>query len=163
VVVAHSADGGATFSAPVRVHRDDWVIDACPHAGPALALDRAGRVHVAWFTGAEGRAGAYHATSETAGSFGKPTPLTPPGPTPTTQVKLAADEQGGVWIAWENPEGAAATLRLAHAAGERQPAALALDSLAGTLPALASRNGRVALAWLDGESVRVLTGTHAVR
>lgn len=44
-----------------RVSFDDWRSDACPHHGPALATDAAGRLHCAWFTGAEGRAGVYYA------------------------------------------------------------------------------------------------------
>ena len=42
IVVARSTDGGATWSAARRVHADDWVFEACPHAGPALAVDSSG-------------------------------------------------------------------------------------------------------------------------
>jgi hypothetical protein len=38
VVVARSSDQGATWTPPVRVHADEWKFDACPHAGPAIAL-----------------------------------------------------------------------------------------------------------------------------
>lgn len=36
---------------PRRLTRDGWVIEACPHHGPALAAGRDGTVHAVWFTG----------------------------------------------------------------------------------------------------------------
>ncbi len=45
-----SRDGGRTFGAPQRVSADGWAIDGCPEDGPALALDRAGSVHLTWPT-----------------------------------------------------------------------------------------------------------------
>ena len=50
IAVARSADGGKTFSAPVRVSEDGWQIAGCPDDGPALAVDEAGVLHVAWPT-----------------------------------------------------------------------------------------------------------------
>ena len=47
ISVVRATDGG--WSAPSRVHRDDWRITACPVNGPAIAAH--GRtVAVAWFT-----------------------------------------------------------------------------------------------------------------
>jgi hypothetical protein len=50
IAVAHSTDGGKTFSAPVRVGEDGWQIAGCPDDGPALAVDAAGVLHVVWPT-----------------------------------------------------------------------------------------------------------------
>ncbi|SIO17827.1 sialidase/neuraminidase family protein [Chitinophaga niabensis] len=44
-----SADGGATFSPPVRISADNWAINGCPHTGPALVKNAQG-LHFAWFT-----------------------------------------------------------------------------------------------------------------
>lgn len=53
------ADGNAT---PLRrVTFDDWRIDACPHHGPSLGRDEAGRLHAVWFSGAPGRSGVFYA------------------------------------------------------------------------------------------------------
>lgn len=100
VAVARSTDGGATFSAPARVHADGWRLDGCPHAGPALAVDGAGRLHAAWFTGAEGRMGAYHAVADEGFAFGPPRPLS--GETAGPHLALAADAGGAVWAVWED-------------------------------------------------------------
>ncbi len=50
IAIARSADGGATFSSPVRVSEDNWKIDACPDDGPAMAVDASCALHVVWPT-----------------------------------------------------------------------------------------------------------------
>jgi len=50
IAVARSTDGGRTFSSPVRVSEDGWQIAGCPDDGPALAVDEAGVLHIAWPT-----------------------------------------------------------------------------------------------------------------
>jgi hypothetical protein len=76
IVVARSTDGGATWSSARRVHADDWAFEACPHAGPALAVDSSGALHVAWWTGREGMAGVYYARSgDRAQTFSAPVAL----------------------------------------------------------------------------------------
>ncbi len=75
IVVARSTDAGATWGPPARVHDDDWQYDGCPHAGPALAVDAAHRLHVAWWTGAEGRAGVRYARADDGVRFGEPVPI----------------------------------------------------------------------------------------
>lgn len=52
------ADGTAAPLA--RATFDDWRLDACPHHGPSLAQDEAGRLHAVWFTGAPGREGVHY-------------------------------------------------------------------------------------------------------
>lgn len=44
-----------------RATRDGWKIDACPHHGPALAYDRHGVRHQAWFNMRGERGGVFHA------------------------------------------------------------------------------------------------------
>jgi len=46
---ARIAPRGASASAPVRATFDDWVLDACPHQGPALAPSSQGGFHAVWF------------------------------------------------------------------------------------------------------------------
>src|SRR4029079_7772909 len=72
IVAARSNDQGATWSQPVRVHEDDWKFDACPHAGPAIATDARGTLHVTWWTGKDGNAGFFYAQSPDGGkTFGE--------------------------------------------------------------------------------------------
>jgi hypothetical protein len=60
---------------PTRVRADGWVFQGCPHTGPALAVDAKGGLHVAWFTGKQGGAGVFYATSGAAGEFTAAVPL----------------------------------------------------------------------------------------
>jgi len=55
-----SADNGLNFSTPEDLSRDYWVVDGCPHNGPALAVG-SGKRYLSWFTGAEGKEGVYYA------------------------------------------------------------------------------------------------------
>ena len=81
VALARSADGGATWSEPVRVHADGWTLDGCPHAGPAVTTDAEGAVHVAWPTLAEGRGGLWRAVSTDGGAtFAEPVAIASPAP-----------------------------------------------------------------------------------
>ena len=43
-----------------RATFDDWRSDVCPHHGPSLAADAAGRLHAVWFTGAPAHTGVYY-------------------------------------------------------------------------------------------------------
>jgi hypothetical protein len=52
------ADG--TVDAVKRATFDDWHIEACPHHGPSLARDAAGRMHAVWYTGAAGKEGVHY-------------------------------------------------------------------------------------------------------
>ena len=124
MAVARSTDGGRTFSAPARVHADGWQIDGCPHAGPALVVDTGGRLHVAWYTGAEAHRGVLYAASDDGGqTFGAPLPLA--SGVPIAQVSAVTDGDA-VWIAWENPvEGAVQVARFGADGAPEQPAVLA--------------------------------------
>jgi hypothetical protein len=49
MVYCFSSDTGSTFSAPVRISTDNWVVDGCPHTGPSIAVNQTG-LHFAWYT-----------------------------------------------------------------------------------------------------------------
>ncbi len=46
-----------------RVSADNWRIDACPHHGPSMAFDPAGRRHQVWFSGAGQGSGLFYAVT----------------------------------------------------------------------------------------------------
>ena len=49
-----SYDQGKTFTQPQRVSVDNWVIRACPHSGPDMAVNAQG-LHVVWYTLSHGQ------------------------------------------------------------------------------------------------------------
>ncbi|MGZ5135403.1 MAG: sialidase family protein [Flavitalea sp.] len=58
MVHAVSSDGGKNFSDPKQINDDHWVLNGCPHTGPAMAENEAG-LHFAWFTGG-GKTGSFY-------------------------------------------------------------------------------------------------------
>lgn len=155
IVVARSADGGATFDAPVRVHDDGWRIEGCPHAGPSLAIDADGAVHVAWYTGAEAGSGVYHAVSrDDARTFEAPTRLLG-GEPPISRVRLAAAPDGRVLAAWDDPRRDPARPVVAWIHDGRVSA----DTLTtgGSFPVVAASGEYRAVVWLAGDAVRIRT------
>jgi hypothetical protein len=156
VVLARSTDRGVTWTAATRVHSDDWVFDACPHAGPSVAVDAAGRVHVAWYTGAEQRPGIYTAASSDRGvTFGAPAALLTGEWVPPSQVKLAADASGMMVLVWDDRRREESALRIGYRLAGSAPIVRTADATRGTSPAIATGAGRIAVAWLDGDAVRV--------
>ena len=63
-----SVDDGKSFSSPQRISRDDWVINACPHTGPAIAENKEG-IHFTWFTGGTGSGIYYNSSKDNGKSF----------------------------------------------------------------------------------------------
>lgn len=61
-----SSDAGNTFSKAKQISKDNWVINGCPHTGPAIAENKLG-LHFAWFTGGK-NAGIYYNTSTDNGN-----------------------------------------------------------------------------------------------
>ncbi len=60
-----SIDNGKTFSKPERISKDNWVINGCPHTGPAMTENKDG-IQLVWFT-AGGSAGIYCCNSKDNG------------------------------------------------------------------------------------------------
>jgi hypothetical protein len=153
-VVARSTDGGRTWAEPVRAHADDWVFDGCPHAGPSLQVDAAGRVHVAWWTGKRGAAGVWYARSDDgARSFGAPVALGVGELSRPAHVQLALGADGLVAAAWDDGtlETPAVVLRLSRDGGRRfgAPVPVSGPDVAATFPVLAVAGRRVSVAWAE--------------
>ena len=108
IVVSRSNDHGVTWNAPVRVHADDWSYPGCPHAGPSIQTDSAGRVHVLWWTGKPNAGGVYYAvSSDSAHTFSAPVAIDSQRIPLPTHVQLAVnnarshcDHLGRRWTHW---------------------------------------------------------------
>ncbi len=154
MAVARSDDRGHTFGSPVRVHADGWQIDGCPHAGPALAVDDAGRLHVAWYTGAEAHRGILYAASTDGGrTFAAPRSLTRNGP--IAQVSAGTDGES-TWIAWENP--AEGTVQVARVGPDRDTPEPQTTLGDRATPSLAVGGDRWVLAGRQGDRLLIETG-----
>jgi hypothetical protein len=149
IAIARSTDGGQTFTKPKRVHTDNWHIRACPHAGPALAVDSKGRVHILWYTGAEGKSGVYYAVSKGGGAPFKSVKKLVKD-VGRSQAAAAGNEQGAVWIAWadHNADG----IRAGLASNGKLNKSVKESS--GSTPAVAVGNRRKILVWNDNGAVK---------
>jgi hypothetical protein len=154
IVVARSANHGATWSAPVRVHADGWKIDGCPHAGPALRVDARGGVHVAWWTGREGEPGVFYARSDDAGhTFNPAIPIGVARVSRPSHAQLALGDSGVVVVAWD--DGTLKTpriaLRISHDDGRTfsGTAHLSASGRSAAFPVLALRRDTVVVAWTE--------------
>ncbi len=157
IVVARSRDGGRTFGEAKRVHADDWVFEACPHAGPSLLADSLGRVHIAWWTGREGRSGVWYARADDGETFGTPQALSALGAARPIHVQLAI-EGGHVVAAWDDVGAGAEppriVVRVSRDGGDSFAPAQVLSApgVAATFPVVGLAKGRVTVAWTEKAS-----------
>lgn len=148
IAVTSSADGGESFSEPVIVSDDRWMIAGCPVSGAALAVGTDGALRVLWYTaGDAGPTGLYWSESRDGGktfvprrhfaeSGGRGTPVLMHG---RDDILLAVWEGGGV-------EAQPMTGRLSDQGQSGKTAPLAG---AGELPAAASGANQVFVAYVS--------------
>jgi hypothetical protein len=170
VVVARSADGGRTWAEPALAQRDGWVIDGCPHAGPSMQVDAAGRVHVAWWTGKRGAAGVFYAHSDDGGrTFGAPVPIGVATYSRPAHVQLALAEDTTsatprVVVAWDDGtlQVPRVLVRVSRDDGRTFAPAVAasVEGAAATFPVLAAGGGRLSLAWSQETPEQVVSEAH---
>ncbi|HUJ93942.1 MAG TPA: sialidase family protein [Terriglobales bacterium] len=100
MVLAHSNDGGKTFSQPVRVAVDNWVLHACPDVGPAIGASN-GRLYVAWYSEGQERPGIRLAISKNGGaSFARPQ-IVSADVLDATHPRLSVSEDGRVLLTFQ--------------------------------------------------------------
>lgn len=159
IVVARSDDHGATWTAPVRVHTDDWKFDACPHAGPAIATDAAGALHVTWWTGKDGAAGVFYAQSTDGGkTFTPAVPLGVAQYSRPAHVQIALASNNRVIVVWDDGTKQIPRVMVAVSndggAHFATPTAVSESGRAATFPVLGVAGDSLAIAWseVSGES-----------
>jgi hypothetical protein len=154
--------GAAKWSMPIRVHADNFKIEACPINGPAIAASGKDVV-VAWFTAPKEKESSYVAFSQDGGrTFGKATKVEDEGTLGRMQVALGADGAAIVgWVEFANEKSTFKIRRIdaSGAAGARGPS-VAVAAVSGTrFPRLVVAKNEAVLAWTESEkdSSRVKT------
>lgn len=150
IVVARSRDGGRTFADAKRVHADNWVFPGCPHAGPSLIADARGRLHIAWWTGAEGRTAAWYARADDGENFSAPQALSALGTPRPVHVQLAVSGDT-ILATWDDDvgDGMRVFSRFSLNGGNRFAPAVALSAIgeAASFPVAGLAAGRATVAW----------------
>lgn len=94
-----SADGGKTFSAPVRISADNWVINGCPHTGPALTANSKG-LHFSWFTMGGGQGAFYCRSADNGNTYTQKESL---GKSPMAKHPQMTTVNDQIMIVWDEP------------------------------------------------------------
>lgn len=151
VVVATSADGGMTWTEPVRPREDDWVFPGCPHAGPSLKVAGDGTAHIAWWTGKPGEAGVWHARSTDGAVTWEAQPIAIAERSTPAHVQLVLGPDATVFIAWDDGHGATPAVLVSTSSdgGASFAPAMRLSELgrAATFPVLALAGDSLSVAW----------------
>jgi hypothetical protein len=159
IALTKSSDGGRTFTPPVRVSEDNWVLNGCPENGPAVAVDQTNAIHVVWPTLVHDSGGAetlalFYAMSHDGQRFTKrqriPTEGVPRHP------QIAVGPAGKVTIAWdEQLKGARRTVIARGSADYSNLVRFIRESVteeAGTYPVIAPLPDGVLVAWTSGST-----------
>ena len=172
IAFARSADGGRTFSAPIRVSDDNWVLDGCPENGPAIAVDAAKRIHVVWPTLVPGATpnspptlALFYASSADGKQF------TPRQRIPTAGVprhpQIALGSSGKIFVAWDEQSAGTRTIALAQGTVDGKGAArfsreTVRDDAPGNYPFVATTDSGTIVGWTSGTSGQTVIRTRQV-
>ena len=85
---------------PMRATDDGWVIEGCPHHGPALSVDDHGQAHMAWFTGGGSRPGLHYGRIDPTTGARSPTHRIS-GQAGASRPQVHALPGGRVIVAWK--------------------------------------------------------------
>ncbi|MBE2316669.1 exo-alpha-sialidase [Solirubrobacter sp. CPCC 204708] len=146
-----SYDNGKTWSDPVPLGNDDWEFNGCPESGPELAVDGNDTIHGVYWTGKPGRPGVYYTTSTDGGrSFAKPRAVAVDDFYPPPYVDLAVEQDGTVWITWDDRRTKDPVVRLARVKdGKLEQLKEPLGK--GITPTIDTDGSLVAMAWSDDQ------------
>ena len=154
-----SRDGGRTFSTPVRVSEDKWVLDGCPENGPAMAVQPKGRVSLVWPTLVSGSSAdsepalaLFYAWSDDGRTFSARQRLATEGTPGHAQIAFnAADDS--LLIVWDELKDgkrqAVAARGVPDAAGQMQFVREQLAPGGSAYPVAASTGSGFVVAWTD--------------
>jgi hypothetical protein len=134
IALAASEDGGKTFSTPVIVSDDRWMIASCPVSGPSLSVaNDDGALRVVWYTeGDKGAPGLYWAESRDNGKkFSESQPLA--NGQARGNPSLLPNGENGATIIWEGDEGGAARVMTVSLTGDNATTVSPLTT-SGELP-----------------------------
>ncbi|HVP02494.1 MAG TPA: sialidase family protein [Solirubrobacteraceae bacterium] len=162
--IAVVQDAAAGWTAPQHVHDDHFLLHHCPSVGPAVAVDDHGLEHVAWWTGASGRAGYWYATRRGDGSFSAPVPVERHPVAPNeNNATLALDDTGTAWTATVghgefdasgNELKAPNAVKVYAIAPDGRVREVPAAEMSGAYPQLATLPGTLVEVWNDGTSLR---------
>src|SRR6185436_277183 len=147
IAVASSSDHTQTFTTPVIVSDDQWVLSGCPVSGAALFGGNDGMVQVLWYSeGKNGETGLYSAITKDQGMTFGPRQLIATGVVRGTPVLV--DGQSGPAAIWQAVENNIGTVQIVPRIGNATTSSRFMVVTNGELPAAAANNARVFVAYI---------------
>jgi hypothetical protein len=154
--VAWSKDSGKTFSPPVSVSANKWMINGCPLKPTITTVGKGGRVYATWYAGEEDPAGVYFSYSEDGGkTFSKPQPMQSEAKV-SDHSQVALGRGGNVYVAWDARVGEDRRVYVRASAdyGKTFGPVTELGAGSSTYPAIVvGKDGRPFVAWQQDNRV----------
>ena len=151
IAFAMSTGGTPTFTPLVRVSEDNWQLNGCPEDGPALAVDSAGIIHIAWATlirDSEDQKALFYATSRDGRTFSARARVPTEGVTNPGHPQLTSLPDGGVAIVWDENKDGVRRVSLTRAnGGAPQPPLVLSGSESASHPVVARAGSNLLVAW----------------
>jgi hypothetical protein len=160
IAFAKSSDGGRTFTPPVRISPDNWVLDGCPENGPAMAVDASARIHIVWPTLVPGRAAdapptlaLFYANSDDGRRFTARRQIPTEGV--PRHAQIAAASNGQIVVAWDEQAAGRRNIAIARGVVERDGSVRFRrekidDEAPGSYPILAVADRAAIVGWTSG-------------
>lgn len=168
-----SRDGGRTFAPPTRVSDDRWALDGCPENGPAMAVDRSGRIHIVWPTLVAGSTSAseptlalFYAMSRDGLHF------TPRQRIPTEgfprHAQVALGSRGEVVVTWDEQADGSRRVALGRGTADdkgtvRFARQVVSNEEPASYPVVASTDEGIVVAWTSGSAGQTVLQTECLK
>jgi hypothetical protein len=143
---------------PARVSEDRWMLQGCPDDGPAMDIERSGRVHIVWPTvvadSGEPQKVLFHASSVDGRTFTPRTRLPVEGQANHPQIAVARD--GTLLLAWDEVQNAVRRIVVARADSDGSSLLpefrrdRSIGDRTGVYPAIALTPTTSIVAWTSG-------------
>jgi len=136
-------------SQTIRLSRDDWKIDACPHHGPSMIKDINDELHVVWFTASDIRKGIFYGQLDPNSQ--EPINLKHISALPSAGHPYIESHQDALFLVWKifNGERTQIMLQKSNDLGVKWTEAKVISETDGESdhPFLLNHRGSIFLAW----------------
>jgi hypothetical protein len=166
ILLSTSSDGGQTFNPFTRVNDEHWILNACPIAGPSMAIFE-DDVYVAWMDGRQAEpnqpynGSVWFSISQDGGkTFSSNMQINPNPGVHQTVPSLAVDANGHIHLAWENHSADGQTIQysISEDGGATFSEPRELTSGFPRMPLLLTLpSGEILLGWQDHTGIHVQT------
>ncbi len=157
IAIASSNDGGESFSSPVVVSDDHWMIPGCPVSGSAMSVEADGALRVLWYTAGEaGEPGLYWSESRDGGRTFTPRQVLAESGGRGTPVLLKNGDDSFRAV-WEGINGTSPVMMTASLTGDGRVTSVSNLAQGCEMPVAVEMGGHLFIAYIAGDE-----GSHRI-